>query len=207
MNPKGIQTMLGILSDFGAYLKAVFVDGIRKVFTLFEVLGIAFYFFPGFDEWLRLNEGLRRSIGGAVILISFILANFSLYRKRATEETSLNESSLLMSPHRRPPYNAVKMQNVASETIKDLKIGIVYRDTNGKTQTKSVEEFYAEGDPRMWQHHQKYEWLSPNQVAYFYLSLQKKNVLNGKVTVSVSFIGAESGKPVQFEQDFELQEY
>jgi hypothetical protein len=47
-------TVLGILSVFRAYLKAVFVDGIHKVYTFFDALGIAFYFFPGLDEWLSV---------------------------------------------------------------------------------------------------------------------------------------------------------
>jgi hypothetical protein len=196
-------TVLGILSVFRAYLKAVFVDGIHKVYTFFDALGIAFYFFPGLDEWLRLNEGLRRSIGWAIILISFILANFSLYRKLALE-TSLNESSLLVYPHEDSHCNAVKMLYAGSEIIRDLDIRMIYRDSDGKKQTKIVEEFFPESDRYMVFEPYHYYHLEPNQVAYFPL-LQKASVPDGKVTVSASFTGAKSGKLVQFERDFELR--
>jgi len=201
---KGIQTMLGILSAFRAYLRAVFADGIHKLYTIFDALAIAFYFLPGLDEWSRLNEGLRRSIGWAIILISFILANFSLYRKLALEETSLDESSLLVYPHEDSQCNAVRMLYAGSEIIRDLDIRMIYRDGDGKKQTKIVKEFFPKSDPYMAFEPYHYYHLEPNQVAYFPL-LRKASVPNGKVTVSASFTGAKSGKLVQFERDFELQ--
>ncbi len=73
--------MSELISDIGAYLKAVFVDGVQKIFTFFDAFGIVIYFFPKLSEWLSLNESLVRGVGGAIVLISFLLANFSLYRK------------------------------------------------------------------------------------------------------------------------------
>ena len=75
--------MSQFLSDISAYLKAVFLDGIQKTFTFFDALGLIVYFLPNLGDWLTLNETKAKSIGGAIILISFLLANFSLYRKLA----------------------------------------------------------------------------------------------------------------------------
>lgn len=73
--------MISFVSDLISYLKAVFLDGIQIIFTLFDVLGLVIYFFPGLDVILTLDLLLTRRIGFGIIFISFLFANFALYRK------------------------------------------------------------------------------------------------------------------------------
>lgn len=79
--------MLRLVTDFLAYLKAVFVETWQKVFTLFDILGIALFIYPKLAGGLANDESLVRTIGGLIFLVSFLLANFSLYRQ-LTEATS-----------------------------------------------------------------------------------------------------------------------
>jgi len=79
--------MSKLVSDFGAYLKAVFVDGVQKVFTFFDALGVAIRFFPYLGERLSLDESLAKGIGGAIVLASFLMANFSLYTKLVKDKS------------------------------------------------------------------------------------------------------------------------
>jgi len=67
-----------LIFDFGSYLKAVFYDGSQKVFTAFDILGILLFFF--YDS-IELSRSMTTTIGVGIILLSFVLANFSLYRK------------------------------------------------------------------------------------------------------------------------------
>jgi len=79
--------MTKLITDFLAYLKAVFGETWKKVLTLFDILGIALFFYPTLAESLISNESLVRTIGGLIFFISFLLANFSLYSELA-ESTS-----------------------------------------------------------------------------------------------------------------------
>ena len=196
---------MNLLRDFGTYLKAVFAEGQPLVFTAFDVIGIVLFFFPHLAEGLVEDESLARTIGGFIFFASFLLANFSLYRRLAQSATSsLSEQSLRMYPHKNPPYNAVKMLFVGPEVAKDLEVQVLYTDTSGKEQSKTVTEFFPREDPRMWQHHYKYDFLEPNQVAYFHL-IGKKHTQDGRATVVARFTGATSGKSVQIKQEFQLQ--
>jgi hypothetical protein len=75
--------MPGLISDFFAYLKEVFVESQRLVFTAFDVLGIGLLFYPYLAESLTDNLMYVRIIGGGIFLVSFLLANFTLYRRMA----------------------------------------------------------------------------------------------------------------------------
>ena len=63
------------------YMKDVFVEGQRYVFTLFDIGGIILYLFPSIAQSLIADVVLTRIIGGLIVVISFLLANFSLYKK------------------------------------------------------------------------------------------------------------------------------
>jgi len=196
---------MSLLRDFGAYLKAVFTEGRLLVFTAFDVIGILLFVFPHLAQ--GLDEALARTIGGVIFFASFLFANFRLFRRSARGATaSLSEQSLRMYPHKNPPYNAVKMLYVGPEIAKDLDVRVLYRDTSGKEQSKTVTEFFPKEDPRMWQHHDKYDFLEPNQVAYFRL-IGKKHTQDGRATVVARFTGATSGKSIQAEQEFHLQDF
>ncbi len=58
----------------------------------------------------------------------------------------------------------------------------------------------------MWKHHYKYDFLEPNQVAYFHL-LKRKSTQNGIATVVATFTGATSGVSVKVEREFDLQDF
>lgn len=77
--------MAELISDIVGYLKAVFVESQQLVFTAFDILGIALFFFPNLAGRLIGNESLVRTIGGFIFLGSFILANFLVYRRVAGE--------------------------------------------------------------------------------------------------------------------------
>jgi hypothetical protein len=75
--------MSRLIADVLAYLRAVFVETWQKVFTLFDILGVVLFFYPKLAGTLVSDESLARTIGGLVFFISFLLANFALYRKLA----------------------------------------------------------------------------------------------------------------------------
>ena len=73
--------MAKFITDLLAYLRAIFIETWQKVFTLFEILGMVLFFYPKLADGFVNNESLVRTVGGVVFFISFLLANFSLYRK------------------------------------------------------------------------------------------------------------------------------
>lgn len=73
--------MTKLFGDIAAYLKAVFIESQRWVFTAFDVLGLILFFSPHLAENLINNTVLARGIGGAVIVCSLLLANFTLYER------------------------------------------------------------------------------------------------------------------------------
>jgi hypothetical protein len=155
--------------------------------SLLGVLGILAAFNDTLDLFQKLTAGHQEE-------------------ERASNYTTLGTHSLCVYPHRSPPYNAVKMIYTGSEIVKDLAVEIIYRDRDGNSQTRTVTEFFPKEDPRMIWHHYKYDFLEPNQVVYFRL-LNKKKTFDGKATVVVSFVGASTGKSVEVENEFVLQEF
>ena len=75
------------IRDFGAYLNAVFVESQRRLFTAFDVVGIVLFLFPHLAERLTKDVSLVRITGAIIFLVSFVLANFTLYRKTARENS------------------------------------------------------------------------------------------------------------------------
>jgi hypothetical protein len=124
--------------------------------------------------------------------------------KAVAKNSVVSEDSLLLYFHKNPPYNAAKILYVGSEIAKDLKIEIRYLNSKGILQTKTVTEFFPKEDPKMMWHHYKYDFLEPNQVAYFHL-VKNKSTSNGKAKVTVSFIGAKSGNSAKIEKEFDLE--
>lgn len=196
-----------LFRDFLSYFKAVFTEGQPLVFAAFDIIGIVLFFFPQIAESLVKDLALTRAVGGFIFFASFLFANFSLYRRLKQDVvSSLNEQSLKIYPHKNPPYNAAKMIYVGSEIAKDLDVQVLYRDTSGIEQIKVVKEFFPKEDPKMWQHYYDYDFLEPNQVAYFHL-VGKEHTKDGRVTVVVKFAGATSGEFVQVKREFQLQSF
>ena len=63
------------------YLKDVFIEGQRSVFTVFDIVGVILFFFPSIAQSLITDIALTRIIGGLIFFISFLWANFNLYKK------------------------------------------------------------------------------------------------------------------------------
>lgn len=72
------------LKGLWAFLSAVFVEGISKVFTLLDLLGVVLFVWPQLPERIA-NQQLTRGIGGAIFMVSFVVANFIVYRKQRQE--------------------------------------------------------------------------------------------------------------------------
>ncbi len=155
------------------------------------------------------------SIIGAIvgILVRIVLLPFYRFirhtlnqRTNSRIRSQLNENSLLLYFHRSPPYNAAKILYVGSEIAKDLDVRIIYTDTDGQQQIKQITDFFPDGDSSMIWHQYKYDFLKPNQVAYFRL-IKKKSTIDGRVKVSVDFVGAKSDVPIHIEKEFELEHF
>ena len=80
-----MKTMADIVSDLAAYLEAVFVETWHWLFTIFDVVGVVLFFYPQLAGGLTDNEALVRTVGGLMFFCSYLLANFSLYRKLARD--------------------------------------------------------------------------------------------------------------------------
>ena len=79
--PAEESTMRQLLNDIGAYVRAIFWEGRKWLFGLFDILGIILFFLPKYATRLELSKPLIQSIGGGVFLLSFVGANFIGYRE------------------------------------------------------------------------------------------------------------------------------
>jgi hypothetical protein len=73
--------MLQLIKSFLEYLTALLTETEQKAFAFFDLVGIILFFFPQLAQSLTTDELLARTVGGFVFFLSFLLANFSLYRK------------------------------------------------------------------------------------------------------------------------------
>jgi len=73
--------MAKFIDDLVSYLKEVLWEGLQKVFTCFDILGIVIFFRPQLAERLTRNEWAATGIGASIFVLSFLVANFILYRK------------------------------------------------------------------------------------------------------------------------------
>lgn len=63
------------------YLKDVFVESQRSIYSFFDIIGVILFFFPSVAQSLINDVTLTRIIGGLIFFISFLSANFNLYKK------------------------------------------------------------------------------------------------------------------------------
>ncbi len=77
--------MSKLISDLFSYIYSVFVDGIQKLFTVFDFIGVAIILFPNINNWINISNFQIKSIGSIIIIASFLIANFNLYRKYSLE--------------------------------------------------------------------------------------------------------------------------
>jgi hypothetical protein len=198
--------MKRLVKDFILYLKAVFLESRRWILTAFDILGIVLFLFPSLGESVLDSLLLARTIGGSIFFGSFLLANFTLHRKflsDADSSVTLSDRSLLLYRHDARPSSAVMMKYVGKETIKDLHVRASYIDENGNERTREVQEFFASSDPRMVWGIGQLRILEPGEVTYFHIP-RAKSVLDGKVKVLVTFVGANSEEVVEVERELSV---
>jgi len=197
--------MKDFISDLGSYLYDVLIGGFQLVFTFFTALGVILFFNPSLAERLTADNLLARIVGAVICLISFLLANFLLYRRLKGKILRVSERSVLIYPYSNPPYNSVEIHYVGPERAKDLEVRKLYKDPQGQEVTAEVTEFFPQNDLKMRWHHLKVNVLEPDQILRFHL-VKKKSTLDGKVTVWVRLTGVESGKKIEIRREFDLKE-
>ena len=72
-----------------SYLIAVFVDSGQRVLTLIDLIGLISIFFPDIVIQLGIQESMSRSIGIALVIFSFAVANYKLYARDKRSELDL----------------------------------------------------------------------------------------------------------------------
>ena len=70
-----------LIYDIAGYLRAVFIASWRWIGILVDMLGILLFCFPSSLKWLIEDEPLTRAIGSVVFFVSFLVANFFVYRE------------------------------------------------------------------------------------------------------------------------------
>jgi hypothetical protein len=117
---------------------------------------------------------------------------------------SINEDSVVIYPYKNPPYNAAELHFFGAEPMRDLQVTLIYTDPGGELRRKQVEEFFPQQDSTMIWRYFKANVLKENDLIRFRL-LQRKSVIDNKVTVEVKGVGAKSNKPFILTQEFELE--
>lgn len=199
-----LETMMRLfLQDLAKYLKEIFGESQRIIFTVFDVIGIILFFFPHLAQGLVGDETLAKSIGGLIFFVSFLLANFNLYRKlSAVSAATLSESAFLLYPYERPPSNNVEIRYIGSEPVKDLEVWLSYTSSDNQPKKVQVEQFFR--DSQMIWDQFKANVLTEGEVIRFHL-LQRKSTIDGKVTVNLNCVGANSQRTVKVSKDFDLK--
>lgn len=82
------RTTKTISSNFVVYLKAVFWESWRWIFTFFDALGVIVFLFPGLAEVLSTDVSYIRMVSGMIVAVSFLVANFCAYSD-AVKKTSV----------------------------------------------------------------------------------------------------------------------
>lgn len=72
---------MGLISEFKAYIKAVFIEGKNIFLSIFDIIGISLFFIPSIQTNYFTNPHVLQIFGIVVVIVSFTLANFNGYRK------------------------------------------------------------------------------------------------------------------------------
>jgi hypothetical protein len=143
---------------------------------------------------LTTDESIMRIVGSILLLISFALANFTVYRKLA------KKALVIVFPYKL--YTQVGVQNLGPGTIRDLKVSLLYYNKDGKRTEDKIQEFFSDDTPSR-EHNTSV--LVPPQVVCLNLP-HKDSVTKQKVEVWVSFTVAESGRPMQIREEISLED-
>lgn len=193
--------MSRLLFDLLDYFKSVFLESSRWVLAIFDILGVILFFQPNLAESLLENTQTIRAVGGIIFLVSFVIANFALYRKLAPQP--VDEQSLYLYPHRTKTSNAVLMRYVGKERAENLVFTLSYKDKDGELKQTRIIQFFPPSDPQMLYNAGPIDSMESGQEAYFYLLGQEDNSV-GRVTIVVEFAGAKTRIPVKIERVFPI---
>jgi hypothetical protein len=194
--------MKRIIPDFLNYLKTVFLESGRWVFAIFDGLGILLFFQPHWTEHFLKDELAARIVGGTIFLVSFLLANFSLYRKRLPEV--VNDQSLLLYTHKTKTSSAIRMKYVGPERANNVVVTVSYKGKNGQQKYNKVSQFFPSNDEELLFHAEPLESLEIGEVVYFY-PITENDISDDKIKVQVGFWGTKSGKQICVERTFPIQ--
>lgn len=92
--------------EFISYLRGVLIEAWRVVFTAADILGLVLFFYPNIFQSLGWDPEKVRVAGGILFGLSFLLANFIVYRGliqqlsvRADIRITLRDSNHYFYPH------------------------------------------------------------------------------------------------------------
>jgi hypothetical protein len=190
-----------MLLDFLSYLKEIFSEGKNLIFTLFDILGIVLFLFPHLAQGIVNNDQDVRTIGIVIALTSYLLANFSLYRKMSIRGR-ISENSVLLYPQHRI-FSCVQLRYIGEETVKDLEVIIKYKTNKGDNIIQVVHEF-SEFSATQFQN-VDIKVLAENANILF-RAPEKSQTTEGKVLLDVSFIGTKSEIKVSKHQELILND-
>lgn len=193
--------MARLARDLKAYLRAVFLDTSRRVWTFFDALGVLFLLYPGLAQCITSNARLVRSIAAAVLFVSFALANFGLFRRYLSEAVS--ETSIKLYPYHHLLYNAAQLRYLGPETATDVAISIAYTDGDGGQRRGPAEPLFDLRDSGLSHGVGPLFVLEHGDGVNFALP-QRDLTGDGYATVIVRLVGAKSLREVCVRRDFEL---
>ena len=186
--------------DIQNYLKELFTEGKNWLLTLFDILGMVLFLFPHLAQGIVSNNAIVRTIGLAIFLLSFLGANFILYRK-SHKKSSISEKSLLLYYLSRDSKGQIHF--LGQETVQDLAVRLTYRTQKGEEVRQLVNQFFRFGVPDL--HGSDVKVLKENDNFLFPLPI-KSETSDGKVLVEISFVGSISGNKIEKKQVVELKD-
>jgi len=188
-------------ADLQQYVKGVFLQGGRIVFTAFDILGIVLWFSPRLAGSLGEHVQLARALALGLFLFSFLVANFLFVR--GLLPSSLTEAVLHLYPHGTKTSSAIRMKYEGKEPAKDLRVTVHFSDGSGEERELEITQFFPANDPQLLYRAGPITSLEAGEEAFFY-PLGLEDSREGNVTVRASITGAKTGTTVTVTRAFTL---
>ena len=97
----------------------------------------------------------------------------------------------------------MEIRYIGSEPAKDLEVWLSFTSPDNQTKDKQIEQFFPQNEPRMISEQFKAHVLVEGEIVRFHL-IQRKNTIDGKVTVNLKCVGVNSQKTINISKEFEL---
>lgn len=150
------------------------------------------------------SVGFIAAFKDTVEFIRFFFVDNEGTSKSERAFTPANANSLLIYPYDNPPYNSVELHYVGKEQAKDVQVWKIFRDKGGLEKRVEIQQFFPHNDLKMIWHHVPVNVLRENDIVRFHL-ITKDDTLDGKSTVEVRFVGAQSGSEIKIKKMIELR--